>query len=176
MMKPGYILAAANSAILIICAGSALAADSPPAALQPAGYAPVLEAQASGVQIYASVAQPGGGPMWVLEAPLARLTDDAGKTVAYHYAGPSWEAPDGSKVIRDKATPVASVPAPSAADIPWLLVKVDPDLAEGVLSRVGFVQRIATHGGLAPAAPPVRAHTRIGVPYTATYVFLAKAK
>jgi len=170
------IFAALAVFLVLAQAGASAAADAVPAELRPTGYKLLFTAKASGVQIYTSVADAGGSPKWVLEAPLARLSDAHGKLVAYHYAGPSWEAPDGSKVVHDKDTPVKSVPAPNAAaGIPWLLVKVSADPAAGVLSKVGYVQRIATHGGAAPSVPPVRADTRIGVPYTATYAFYAKA-
>jgi hypothetical protein len=84
-------------------------------------------------------------------------------------------AADGSKIVRDEETPVKSVPASDAMeDIPWLLVKVTADPAAGALSKVGFVQRVSTHGGKAPATPPVRAGIDVGVPYTATYAFYVK--
>jgi hypothetical protein len=164
----------AAALLLLAWGGTAAAADTIPAALQPAGAKLLFTAEASGVQIYKSVAEAGAPPKWVLEAPLARLTGD--KVSLYHYAGPSWEAADGSKVARDPAVPVVAVPAPDAADIPWLLVTVAADPAPGVLHTVAYVQRLATHGGAAPAAPPLRPDTRVGVPYTATYAFLAKAQ
>jgi hypothetical protein len=109
-------------------------------------------------------------PKWAFEAPLAELNGLKG--IIYHYAGPSWEAADGSKVARDMATPVTAVPAQRAStDIPWLLVKVTADPAAGVLNKVVYVQRISTQGGVAPAKPPIRSGTKVGVPYTATYVF-----
>ena len=129
--------------------------------------------QTCALPIYKSVAEAGGPPHWVLEAPLARLTGD--KVSLAHYAGPSWEAADGSKVAHDPAVPVVSAPAPDPADIPWLLVAVTADPAPGLLAPVAYVQRLATHGGTAPAAPPVRPDTLVGVPYTATYAFLARA-
>ena len=169
-------LAAAAALPLLVGAGISIAADTVPAELQPSGCKPLFTATANGVQIYTSVAETGGAARWMLEAPLARLTGRDGKIVIYHYAGPSWEAADGSKIVRDKDTPVKSVPAPNAtADIPWLLIKVTADPAPGVLSKVGFVQRVSTHGGVAPATPPTRADTKVGAPYTATYAFCARA-
>jgi hypothetical protein len=177
MIARRRILAAAAALLFLAHAGASAATKPLPAELQPAGYKVLFTATARGVQIYTSVAEAGGPAKWVLEAPLARLTDGHDKLAVYHYAGPSWEAPDGSKVVRDPATPVTTVPAPDAtADIPWLLVKVTADPAAGALSKVGFVQRIATHGGSAPATPPVRPGTKIGVPYTATYAFLVKGE
>ena len=165
---------AAAAILLVGGAQASIAAEAVPAALQPPpGYSQAFTAKAKGVQIYTSTADAGAAPKWVLEAPVAELA--APKVTIHHYAGPSWEAADGSKVVRDKDTPVATVPAKQAnADIPWLLVKVTADPAAGLLSKIGYVQRIATHGGVAPAKPPVRTDTKVGVPYTATYVFYAK--
>ncbi|MGN8118622.1 DUF3455 domain-containing protein [Labrys sp. 22185] len=154
---------------------AAKAAEAVPAALQPpAGYTLAFTAKARGLQVYTSTAEAGAAPKWVLEAPVAELAAKPG--AVHHYAGPSWEATDGSKIVRDKDTAVVTVPAKKAsADIPWLLVKVTADPAAGVLDKIGYVQRIATHGGVAPTAPPVRTGTKVGVPYTATYAFYAKA-
>ena len=58
-------------------------------------------AQASGVQIYecnASKTDPTRFE-WVFRAPDAELFDSAGKNIGKHYAGPTWESNDGSKVI-----------------------------------------------------------------------------
>ncbi|CAM5763923.1 hypothetical protein LMIY3S_00974 [Labrys miyagiensis] len=174
-MQGTYALVAAA---MLLAGGTqaSRAAEVVPAALQPpAGYTLAFTAKARGMQVYTSTAEAGAAPKWVLEAPVAELTARQG--TIHHYAGPSWEAADGSKVVRDKDTPVVTVPARKAgADIPWLLVKVTADPAAGALSRIGYVQRIETHGGVAPATPPVRTDTKVGVPYTATYAFYAKAK
>lgn len=150
------------------------AQETAPSALQPpAGYTVAFTAKASGVQIYKSTAENGAALKWTFEAPLAEL--NAPGQAVHHYAGPSWEAADGSKIVRDANTPVTTTPAKQAtADIPWLLIKVTPDSALGLLSKIGYVQRISTSGGVAPTTPPVREGTTVGVPYTATYVFYAK--
>jgi hypothetical protein len=160
---------------LVAGAGASRAQDAVPAALQPpAGYTVAFTAKATGVQIYTSSMEAGSAPKWTFEAPLAELSGH-GETI-HHYAGPSWEAADGSKIVRDTGTPVATVPAKQAkADVPWLLIKVTPDAAPGMLSKVGYVQRISTTGGAAPATPPTREGTKVGVPYTATYVFYVKS-
>ena len=135
-----------------------------PPELQLTGYKLLFTAEAHGVQIYTSTADSSGAVKWMLEAPLAELVAQHGKLKLHHYAGPSWEADDGSKVARDADTPVKSAPAPhGATDIPWLLVKVTADPAPGVLAKVAYVQRIATHGGAAPVKAPSRAGTKIGV-------------
>jgi hypothetical protein len=161
--------------VISLLAGTAIAlsAEQAPPELQPPGNQKLLlEAQASGVQIYVSKAEAGGAPKWVLEAPLADLKASHGGLVIHHYAGPSWAADDGSKVAKDEDGKVISVKAPSpASDIPWLLIKVTADHAAGVLDKVDYVQRISTKGGVAPSAPPARPDVKIGVPYSATYVF-----
>ncbi|MGL4961603.1 MAG: DUF3455 domain-containing protein [Inquilinus sp.] len=163
------------SACLLLYALPAAAVEGRgPAALKPADAHLLFTAKASGVQIYRSNAEAGGALHWELEAPLARLTG-GGHTVIYHYADPSWEAADGSKVSRDPAVPVASVKPADPADIPSLLITVAADPAPGILAHVAYVERLATHGGVAPSTPPVRPGTRIGIPYTATYAFFAKA-
>jgi hypothetical protein len=161
--------------VLVAGAKVSLAAEAVPAALQPpAGYTVAFTAKATGVQIYTSTADGGTAPKWVFEAPLAELNGSKG--VIHHYAGPSWEAADGSKVARDMDTPVTTVAAKRAStDIPWLLVKVTADPVAGVLNKVVYVQRISTQGGVAPANPPSRVGTKVGVPYTATYVFYTKS-
>jgi Protein of unknown function (DUF3455) len=80
-----------------------------------------VRAEAKGVQIYKSVEGKDGRLEWIPEAPLADLFNSEGKKVGTHYEGPSWEAMDGSKVIRDKEQAVKMAAAPNAnADIPWL--------------------------------------------------------
>ena len=165
------------AALVWLVAGTtvAQAEETVPTALQPpAGYTVAFTAKATGVQIYTSTMETGSPLKWTFDAPLAELSAPSG--VIHHYAGPSWEAADGSKIVRDKDAPVATVPAKQpAADIPWLLIKVAPTSAPGVLSKVAYVQRITTSGGVAPSAPPTNAGTKVGVPYTATYVFYVKS-
>ncbi|MBB6187504.1 DUF3455 domain-containing protein [Rhodanobacter sp. MP7CTX1] len=165
----------ATVVLLVAGAKVARAAEAVPAALQPpAGYNVAFTAKAAGVQIYTSAADSGTALKWVFEAPLAELSGRKG--VIHHYAGPSWEAADGSRVTRDTDTPVTTVPAKRAStDIPWLLVKVTADPAAGVLNKVVYVQRISTQGGVAPAKSPTRVGTKVGVPYSATYVFYTKS-
>jgi hypothetical protein len=101
------------------------APDVPKEIAVPAGHKLLFHVEAKGVQIYKAVKSSSGALEWVLEAPLADLVDANGAKAGLHYDGPSWEATDGSKVVRDKAEDVKSAPAPKPnEDIPWLLVKV----------------------------------------------------
>ena len=55
---------------------------------------------ADGVQIYeCRKAADASFPAWVFVAPDAKLVDAGGMPMGHHYAGPTWEAPDGSKVV-----------------------------------------------------------------------------
>jgi hypothetical protein len=121
---------------------------------------------AKGVQIYVCSVK-GSANEWSFKAPEARLIDAQGALFAKHYAGPTWEAPDGSKVVGKL---LANEPAPKADSIPWVLLSGAPS-GSGVLAGVRFVQRINTSGGVGPtgACPTAGAERRVD--YTADYAF-----
>ncbi len=147
-------------------------AQQVPQQLQPpAGGKLLLQVQAKGDQIY-SCKEEAGKFAWGLKAPDAQLFDKDGKLFGKHFAGPSWEASDGSR-ITGKA--VANAPAPDADSIPWLLVTVVGHEGGGVLSPVTSIQRLNTKGGKAPAAgcDPEHVAKEVRVPYTASYLFFA---
>ncbi len=66
----------------------------------PADQRLVLRGHASGVQIYTRQPSPRSDTQfsWVLSGPEAKLTDDNGKEIAKHFAGPTWQSTDGSQV------------------------------------------------------------------------------
>ncbi len=103
---------------------------------------------ADGVQIYECRKAPDASfPDWVFVAPEARLLDANGTLVGKHYAGPTWEAADGSKVV---GTVKAKVDAPDAHAIPWLLLQTHSTGKPGLFAKVSSIQRVATVGGVAP--------------------------
>jgi uncharacterized protein DUF3455 len=118
---------------------------------------------AKGVQIYECRAGE-----WAFIAPEAELFDAGGKPIGRHYAGPHWEARDGSKVI---GTVKARTDAPAAGAIPWLLLGTKSVGAQGAFSKVTSIQRVATAGGLAPSGACAEAGARARVPYSADYYF-----
>ena len=118
---------------------------------------------AEGVQIYECRDQ-----KWVFVAPRAGLFDAHGKLVGHHYAGPHWEALDGSRIV---GSVKSRADAPEADAIPWLLLSAKSDGAEGTLSRVTSVQRVSTRGGVAPAGACAEPGERARVAYTADYYF-----
>jgi hypothetical protein len=137
----------------------------------PAGNKLYLVGHAVGVQIYRCNAV-ADGYRWGFVGPRADLYGDDGKLIATHFAGPRWQARDGSVALG--ASPKSVVVDPTA--IPWLRLSamgtVGPDGDR--LAGTTFIQRIATTGGLIPPADechPGTAGTENEVPYTADYYF-----
>ena len=133
----------------------------------------LLRATASGVQIYTCKAKPSGDKAaptyaWVFQAPEADLSGSDGSRIGRHYAGPTWEAADGSKVLGGL---LASAAAPG--NIPWLLLAAKSTAGHGLFTKVTYVERVFTSGGAAPMSDADAAHvgTQVRVPYTATYIF-----
>ena len=91
-----------------------------PAALNPDKLSIFRVVSAKGVQVYTCARNPAGGTGWVLRGPDAQLFDSQNKLVGKHYAGPTWEAGDGSKVV---GVVKAKVDAPDPRAIPWLLLE-----------------------------------------------------
>jgi hypothetical protein len=153
-------------AALVLFAASAAAQDIPAKLAPPQGARLVGKYVATGVQIYVCRVKSGAN-IWGFKAPDAQLTDAQGKPFAKHYAGPTWEAPDGSAVV---GKIVATEPAPTADAIPWLLLSTESSGA-GVLAGVRFVQRVDTIGGARASGtcPTLGAEQRVA--YTADYIF-----
>jgi uncharacterized protein DUF3455 len=132
----------------------------------PVGARIVLQAQAAGDQVYNC-----HGANWVLSRPDAKLFDDSGKQIGSHFAGPTWEYSDGSRVT-GKAVASAT---PDPESIPWLLLEAKDHQGNGLMAQVINIQRLSTSGGKAPASGCDSAHkgqeTRSH--YTAIYVFYA---
>jgi hypothetical protein len=162
-------------AALVVAASASLsllvaAQQIPPQIQAPANEQLLFQVHAKGDQIY-SCKGDGTQFSWTLKAPDAQLFDKSGKPFGKHFAGPSWEANDGSRVT-GKA--VANVPSPDADSIPWLLVNILTHDGTGVLSRATSIQRINTKGGKAPASGCDASHTgQVRVPYEADYLFYA---
>jgi hypothetical protein len=137
-----------------------------------AGHKVFLVGHAVGVQIYSCNAT-ASGFSWTFVAPRADLYGDNGKLITTHFAGPTWQAVDGSRVVGQRVDGVTV----DASAIPWLLLSATPT-ASGPdgdrLAGTTFIQRIATTGGLAPPAADCNASTAGSieeVPYTADYYF-----
>jgi hypothetical protein len=125
--------------------------------------APAMVVPAKGVQIYECRDQ-----KWVFVAPEAELFNSAGRKIGTHYAGPHWEALDGSKV---SATVKERSDAPGSGNIPWLVLSAKSVGPDGAFSKVTSIQRVATVGGVAPAGGCERPGAQARVPYRADYYF-----
>jgi hypothetical protein len=145
------------------------AAAQVPDAIAAPGETVVATFHAEGAQVYDCKADAGGKLGWQFREPIATLLRD-GATVGRHYAGPNWEASDGSAVT-GKA--VANAPGATPNDITWLKLDVVARRGSGLLSGVTTVQRTNTHGGVV-SGPCDKAGTFFSAPYSADYVFLRK--
>jgi len=123
----------------------------------------------TGVQIYRCdpKSDSAGQFEWAFQAPEATLRDTSGKYLGRHYAGPTWEAMDGSKVV---GTVEVRHDAPNRA-IPWLRLAARSTGTAGLFSGVTTIVRIATEGGIPPPNSCNEAERGkiLRVPYTADY-------
>ncbi len=161
------LLAAASTVLSF-----SVAAQQVPKQIQPPANEQLLfQVHAKGDQVYTCKSD-AAQFTWTLKAPDAQLFDKDGKPFGKHFAGPSWEASDGSRVT-GKA--VANAPSPDADSIPWLLVNIVSHDGSGVLSSATTIQRLNTKGGKAPASGCDAAHVgqEVRVPYSADYLFYA---
>jgi hypothetical protein len=151
------------SALALMAAGAWAQAQTAPA------KAPAIEAFGKGVQIYTCKAT-GGAYAWALKAPDASLSDAAGHVIGKHFAGPSWQATDGSTVVGE---PINVSPSPHAGAIAWIVLHATSHAGDGVMANVQYIVRTRTEGGVAPAdgCDAHHAGTEVRVPYNAVYLF-----
>jgi len=140
-----------------------------------AGESLAMVVPAKGVQIYECRAKKDapGAWEWAFVAPEAELFDTRGYKIGKHYAGPHWEATDGSKLV---GALKERTDAPAAGAIPWLLLTTKSVGPEGSFSKVTAIQRVNTVGGVAPstACSQATAGNAARVAYAADYYFLAR--
>jgi hypothetical protein len=165
----GFASAALLAAAISVLSFPVAAQQVPQQIQPPANEQLLLKVHAKGDQVYTCKGD-AGQFAWTLKAPDAQLFDKDGKPFGKHFAGPSWEASDGSRVT-GKA--VANAPSPDADSIPWLLVNIVSHEGSGVLSKATSIQRVNTKGGKAPASGCDDSHVghEVRVPYVADYVF-----
>jgi hypothetical protein len=153
-------------------ASSAMKSDDIPAALRVApNFAVTLRAHAAGVQIYQCRADKDDAARveWQLKEPEAELFDH-GTRIGKHYAGPTWEATDGSKVTGEL---VARANSPDPNATAWLLLSAKSTSGNGVFGHVRFIQRLHTAGGNPPSVGCDQGSvgTEVRVSYSAEYWF-----
>jgi hypothetical protein len=185
-MKPTHLVTAALSLLSV----SAIVATAPPApatshqgtlvAAEPAATATLASARtpspvqvpdgnavvavfhAEGVQTYRC----GADHALTQLEPAAVLSDRRGRPWALHTRGPTWVSIDDGSAV--SGTPVASAPVPGA--VPELLLRATAHRGQGIFGRVSYVQRLRTHGGVAPSGPCTPG-SQVSVPYSAVYAF-----
>ena len=165
--------------LMLMGATAALAgnANDPLAQVRAAeGESRVMTLHAKGVQVYEcrTAKDKPGEYEWAFVAPDAELFDDGGRKAGRHYAGPKWEAADGSRIA---GSVKARADAPAAGAIPWLLLAAKPEGPDGTLSKVSSVQRIHTAGGVAPVGGCSydTTGTSARIDYSADYVFFTRS-
>ena len=156
-------------AALLGIAASATAV--PPALALPRSAVLKVSLEGRGMQVYTCAAKMGTTAYgWSFTAPDAVLVDpQGGDPEGRHYAGPTWEADDGSRVVGHLR---AKTPSPDGVGVDWLLLDGTPS-GQGEFGRIAYVRRVATRGGKAPAEGCDADHAgeKAGVPYSATYEF-----
>jgi hypothetical protein len=173
-------IAVAAVAAVSACSSMGGSAPSPmfsqatlPAPVQvPAGHKVVMETVGVGEITYecrAKAAQAGAFE-WVFVGPKAVLNGRDGKAVGSYFGPPAtWQSIDGSAVT---GAQLAVAPA-TPGSIPLQLVKANPATGAGSMTGVSYIQRVATQGGVAPAAAcdAAAAGRKEIVKYQADYIF-----
>jgi hypothetical protein len=169
------IPSSAIAAAVLAATGLAACAESKQD-LQPSSTEHLLMTlQAAGVQVYqCRLARDNPSQHeWAFVAPEADLYNGSGQRVGRHYAGPTWEALDGSRVV---GTVKGRLPAKSPDSIPWLLLSARPETPAGAFTKVTSIQRLDTVGGGVPreTCGAANAGASARVPYSAQYVLYSR--
>jgi hypothetical protein len=146
--------------------------DVPASLAPPAGQVLTQQLHATGVQIYQCQGAKNDPTRfeWSFVQPEATLSTQKGKIIGKHYAGPTWAAADGSKVMGEV---IARNNSPDPNSIPWLLLRATTTSGKGIFTGVKSIQRLHTMGGAAPAGGcgQSQAGQQQRVPYSADYLF-----
>ena len=134
----------------------------------PEGNKLTFHAYAKGVQIYKwnLITQ-----KWDLLAPQAALFAEENYfgEIGSHYAGPRWESKSGSIVEGRRVLGTGCTPDPTA--VAWILLSKFTTEGSGIFSKVTYIQRVNTTGGLAPSEAGLVDGEMKQIPYTAEYYF-----
>jgi hypothetical protein len=167
LLLAGAVGALVASGVVAQAATADVAPSVAPELAVPAGNELFQSVHATGVQIYRCNST---GTAWTFVAPQATLFDDGGELFGTHFAGPTWQATDGSTV---KGAKIASHAVAGA--IPELLLQavsttIGPN--GNTLTPTTYIQRLHTTDGLAPSGG-CAAGSGFDSPYTADYYFYA---
>lgn len=130
----------------------------------------LVQLHAEGVQIYVCESASDGQKAWALKMPEAILLDEQGNEKGRHFAGPTWQHNDGSRI---SGRVVARTESPALDAIPWLLLTVADRSGAGAFEKVSTVQRLNTRGGKAPGTVDdgARVGDELRISYSADYFF-----
>jgi hypothetical protein len=161
-----------NFALCALIAGCATAPPVPGALRVPADQALIKQLHATGVQIYECQPSKNDAAQfeWAFKGPEAKLATQGGRNVGKHYAGPTWESNDGSRVVGEV---IGNSPSSKPNSIPWLLLRARATTGNGLFTHVQFIQRLNTVGGSVPATGcrGEQAGQQLRASYTADYLF-----
>jgi FtsP/CotA-like multicopper oxidase with cupredoxin domain len=160
-------------AVCAVLAGCAAAPPAPGPLRVPADQSLIKQLHATGVQIYECQAAKNDPSRfeWSFRAPEATLSTKWGGKAGKHYAGPTWEAGDGSRVVGEV---IANAPSSKPDSIAQLLLRAKATAGNGLFTHVQYIQRLNTVGGSAPSVVGCgkeQAGQQLRVSYTADYVF-----
>jgi Protein of unknown function (DUF3455) len=147
----------------------------PEAVKVPTGHRVAWETVGVGEITYECRAKAGAADAyeWVFVGPRADLRTRQGRVVGRYFGPPAtWAAQDGSSLT---GAQLAVAPGGSG-NIPLQLVKANPAQlvdGQGDLQGVSYIQRVATRGGVAPAAActGMTQGSQQVVQYQADYIF-----
>jgi hypothetical protein len=158
--------------LCIAVAGCAAVPSVPEALRVPTPQTLIKQLHATGVQIYQCQPTKSDPSQfeWAFKQPEATLLTKGGRNFGKHYAGPTWEANDGSKVIGEMVT---RSDGQKPNSIPWLLLRAKATSGNGVFTAVQFIQRLNTEGGNSPmvGCRSDQAGQQLRASYTADYLF-----
>jgi len=164
-----FLGASAGQAATPQTAHPVAAVDVPDALKVPDGNRLTGVFSAAGVQTYTCTSG-----AWTLLEPAATLwakNDRSHRSVALHSRGPVWVSTvDGSAV---NGSAIAN--SPKTGTIPELLLKSTATRGTGTFADVSYIQRLNTHGGVAPTTA-CTGTDQVSVQYTATYAFYKPAE
>ena len=172
VVTAALVTATATLSLTGIAYGGPTEPEVPSTIKVPEGNKLFLVGGAVGDQIYSCNATTSGYE-WIFVAPRADVHANNGNLLATHFGGPTWLAKDGSSVV---GRVVGRADAGKGA-VPWLLLEAASTTAGADGDRLAgttYIQRIATSGGVAPAAEECNqntAGTTAEIPYTADYYF-----
>lgn len=171
----GFLLPVFYQAEYVFYAAGLPRPETPSTIAVPAGHNLAHQFHAEGFQVYTCTRDASGALSFAFRAPRADLFDDGGDLEVKHFGGIEVGLTPGVywQSVRDDSFVRAgnAITAPNPGNIPLVRLEKLETAGNGILSRVSFVQRLATLGGVAPAGACAPEGVEAAVPYSADYFF-----